>query len=118
MCGDTLIVAARDENYDVVFLDMLCWYPVRIDDRRRKGLKWIAAYQGKPVSAITSYAKILKIEPYLETGRFKVIFAPPIDLPNSVVLGERASGAIQGHRYTMLDKLKSASEISDLKPWN
>lgn len=118
MDGNTLIVAAHDDTYESVFVEKLCWYPVRIHDRRLEQVKWIAAYRGRPISAITSYARITKIEPFLETGRFKVSFESPIDLPHPVELGPVASEAIQGHRYTTLDKLIQAKQLANLKPWD
>ncbi|MGF6370780.1 hypothetical protein OKW40_003530 [Paraburkholderia sp. RAU6.4a] len=116
--GDTLLIAAKPASYKDVFVGQRCWYPVRIDDKRLRFLKWIAVYQGRPVSAITSYAKIEKIEPYLESGRYKVFFSAPIDLPDRIEMGDNLGHAIQGHRYTTLDKLRSAKSIKELKPWD
>lgn len=38
-------------------------------------LKYIAVYQTQPVSAITHYAPVERIEPYGEHGKYKVIFS-------------------------------------------
>ena len=116
--ADTLIVSARVESFYDVFLGEWAWYPIRIDDRRKNDLKWICVYQNSPVRAITHYARITSIENYLETGRYKIVFDEPIDLPEPVALGSETGLSMQGQKYTTLDRLLRAKSISDLKPWN
>lgn len=116
--ADTLIVSARVESFYDVFLGEWAWYPIRIDDRRKNDLKWICVYQNSPVRAITHYARITSIENYLETGRYKIVFAEPIDLPEPIALGSETGLSMQGQKYTTLDRLLRAKSISDLKPWN
>lgn len=115
---DTLIVSARVESFSSVFVAERVWYPIRIDDRRKTDLKWICAYQNSPVRAITHYAKIIRIEKYLETGRYKLVFAEPVELPSPITLGQEDGLTMQGQKYTSLDRLLKAKSISDLKPWN
>lgn len=116
--ADTLIVSARVESFYDVFLGEWAWYPIRIDDRRKNDLKWICVYQNSPVRAITHYARITSIENYLETGRYKIVFDEPIDLPEPIALGSETGLSMQGQKYTTLDRLLRAKSISDLKPWN
>jgi hypothetical protein len=116
--ADTLIVAAQNASFHKVFIGERCWYPVRLDDRRKSAIKWIAPYQGHPVSAITCFAKIEKIEGYLETGRYKVYVSEPVQLPHPVVAGAGANKGIQGHRYSVLKKVLAAQALDDLKPWD
>lgn len=116
--ADTLIVSARVESFLDVFLGEWAWYPIRIDDRRKSDLKWISVYQNSPVRAITHYAKITSIENYRETGRYKIIFDEPIDLPDPITLGSEVGLSMQGQKYTSLERLLKAKSISDLKPWN
>jgi len=116
--ADTLIVAAQNGNFHKVFIGERCWYPVRLDDRRKSAIKWIAPYQGQPVSAITCFAKIEKIEGYLETGRYKVYVSEPVQLEHPVVAGAGANKGIQGHRYSVLKKVLAARALEDLKPWD
>ena len=116
--GDTLIVAAQYETFYEVFLGRGCWYPIRLGDKRKHSIRWIAAYQGKPVSAISFYAKIVRIEDYLDTGRYKIVFDEPVALAHPIRSGKPNVEGIQGHRYTTLKKLKEAKIFEDLKPWD
>jgi hypothetical protein len=116
--ADTLIIAAQNETFYEVFLGQGCWYPLRLGDKRKQSIKWIAAYQGRPVSGISFYAKVERIEDYLDTGRYKIVFSDPIELSNPIRSGKVNTEGIQGHRYTTLRKLKAARCLDDLKPWN
>ena len=116
--SDTLIVSAKVESFSSVFIAERVWYPIRIDERRKASLKWICAYQNRPVRAITHYAKIIRIEKYLETGRYKLVFAEPVELPSPLKLGLEDGLTMQGQKYTNLERLLKANSISDLKPWN
>lgn len=112
--SDTIVIAAREDSFQKVFVAESCWYPVRIDDKRLSALQWIAVYRGLPVSAITHYAQILRIEKFGETGRYRILFGTPITLKNFVVLGKSKNSSMQGQRYTTLTKLLVSSEVSDL----
>jgi len=114
---DTIIVPAKEDSFYRVFLGEGCWYPIRLGDQKRKLIKWIAVYQTSPTSAITHFAKIDRIDNYLETGRYKIIFSEPQELQTAIPIGDTSKQSFQGQRYTTLKKLKSATVISDLKPW-
>lgn len=78
-------------------------------------IKWIAAYQTKPVSAITHYGEAQNIEEYGDRGKYKLIFkapAKPFDTP--ILFGEEIKGTLQGSRYTSIDQLRSAKSLADL----
>ncbi len=112
--SDTIVIAAREDSFQKVFMTECCWYPVRIDDKRLPALRWIAVYRGIPTSAITHYAQILRIEKFEETGRYRIVFDNPASLQNLVVLGKSKKSSMQGQRYTTLTKLLASSEVSDL----
>lgn len=115
---DTIIVSAKEESFQSVFLGEWCWYPIRIGSEKLSSIKWIAVYQTAPVSAITHFAKIEQIVDYKDTGRFKIIFEEPEELEAPIVLGENRSKTLQGQRYTTLAKIKAAKQVEDLKPWH
>ena len=77
-------------------------------------IKYIAAYQSQPVSAITHYAPVDRIEPYGEGGKYKVIFSTPAQKLGPIQFGDAPSGAMQGPRYTTFDKLTHAKMLKDL----
>ena len=116
--ADTLVVSARVESFFNVFIAEQAWYPIRIDDRRKLDLKWICVYQNSPVRAITHYAEITEIANYLETGRYRIVFSKPIELPTPITLDMENGLTMQGQKYTTLNRILRAKSISDLRPWN
>jgi hypothetical protein len=58
------VVPAQKDGFEKVFLGENSWYSVRISGGMLQKIKWIAAYQTQPVSAVTHYAPVARIEPY------------------------------------------------------
>jgi hypothetical protein len=69
---DTVIVPARQDGFEEVFLGQNCWYAIRIAGGMREKLKYIAAYRSQPESKVTHYAPVASIEPYGEEGKYKL----------------------------------------------
>lgn len=112
---DTLIVPAQEDGFRTVFLGEDSWYAVRIAGGKLNKIKYIAAYQTNPISAVTHYAPVERIEPYGEDGKYKLIFSEPAKkLENQIVYGDAPKGSMQGTRYTTLDKLLSVTEVKEL----
>ena len=112
---DTVVVPAQEDGFKKLFLAENCWYAIRIGGGMLTKIKHIAAYQTMPVSAITHYARVDRIEPYGDEGKYKLIFAEPAQvLPQAIPFGDAPSGAMQGPRYTSLSKLLAAKRVSDL----
>ena len=64
---DTVVVPAREDGFQDVFLKENRWYSVRIHGTMRPQIKYIAVYQVAPQSAITYVAPVSSIEPWDET---------------------------------------------------
>lgn len=111
---DTLIVPAKTQGFNDVFLGQDCWYAIRISAARLDKIKWIAAYQTAPEKAVTHVAPVKLIEPYGDTGKYKVIFASKAHPIGPIPFGDAPQGSMQGIRYAMLSKLKSAKKLSDV----
>ena len=111
---DTIIVPAKKDGFDKVFIGENAWYAIRISGGMLHGLKYIAAYQSAPLSAITHVAPISRIEPYGEEGKYKVIFSEPAKPIGPIPFGEAPSGSMQGPRYTSYEKLLAAKSLTDL----
>jgi hypothetical protein len=112
---DTIIVPAQRDGFEKVFIGENCWYAIRISGGMLPRIKWIAAYQTQPVSAVTHYAEVDRIEPYGEEGKYRVVFkAPAMRLDKPIPFGDAPGGAMQGPRYTTLQRLRSASKLTDL----
>ncbi len=77
-------------------------------------IKYIAAYQSQPISAITHVAPVARIEPYGDTGKYKLIFSEPAKAITRIPFGDAPSGFMQGPRYTTYEKLMTAKKVTDL----
>lgn len=111
---DTIIVPAQKDGFEKVFLGEDCWYAIRISGGMINKIKYIAAYQTQPVSAITHYAPVDRIEPYGESGKYKLIFSESAKAIGPIMFGNAAAGSMQSTRYTNFEKLKSAKTLKDL----
>ena len=122
---DTVVVPAQQEGFESVFLGQNCWYAIRIaggmlDKMRRPwssvslAIKYIAAYQTNPVSAITHYAPVSQIEPYGESGKYKLVFSEKAKPIGPITFGDAPTGSMQGPRYTMIDQLRKAKTLSEI----
>ena len=111
---DTIIVPAQKEGFDDCFLGKKCWYAIRISSGMLERIKYIAAYQTAPVSAITHYSEVDSIEPYGDTGKYKLNFKGDPQAIKSIPYGDATKGSMQGIRYTHLTKLLKVQKISEL----
>jgi len=113
---DTIIVPARKEGFERVFLGENSWYSIRISGGMLDKIKYIAAYQVAPISAITHYAEVASIETIGDEGKYKLNFATPAkELPNPISFKDSSLGSvIQSARYTTFKKFMSAKTLDDL----
>ena len=112
--SDTVIVPAREEGFKKVFLGENCWHAIRISGGRLEKIKYIAAYQSDPISAITHYAPVAWIEPYGESGKYRIVFSGKARPIGPIHFSDAPSGAMQGPRYTTFQKLSTAKKLNDL----
>lgn len=112
---DTVVVPARLDGFNDVFLGQREWRAIRVRQTRLSQLKYIAAYQVQPVSAVTHFATVRRLEPYGIEGKYRVVFdGEPIPLEHPIPFGDAPKGAMQSPRYTTLAKLKTAQTLADL----
>jgi hypothetical protein len=111
---DTIIVPAQKEGFEREFLMNDCWYAIRISGGMLQKIKYIAAYQTAPVSAITHYAPVERIEPYGEEGKYKLIFSEKAKSIDPIPFADAPQGTMQGSRYTSLQRLNSAKKLTDV----
>ncbi len=111
---DTIIVPAKKEGFEDVFMGKDCWYAIRISGGMLDKIKYIAAYQSHPVSAITHFAPVSHIEPYGDSGKYRVVFSEKAKKIGPIKYSDAPSGAMQGTRYTSFAKLQSAKKLTDL----
>lgn len=109
-----VVVPAQEEGFKAVFLGEHRWRAIRISFNKRQQIRYVAAYQTKPIAAVTHYAPVATIEPYGEEGKYQLIFSgPPMEI-GPIPFADAPSGLMQGPRYTTLDKLRRAKKLTDL----
>jgi hypothetical protein len=112
---DTVVVPAQSEGFQETFLGENRWYAIRIHGTMRPQIKYIAAYQIRPISAITHVASVSSIEPWGDTGKFVVNFSEPAHeiTPIKLVPNGRVK-ALQNIRYTTLKRLEAAKTLDEV----
>ncbi len=75
---DTIIVPARKDGFDKVFIGENRWYAISIGAAMKDKIKWIAAYQKAPISAITHLAQVKEIKSYKNSDKYEVVFQGPV----------------------------------------
>lgn len=111
---DTVVVPAREEGFKEVFIGEKCWYQIRISAAMLSKIKYIAAYQVAPVSAITHVAEVERIEKYKDTDKYILFFSGAAKQIKPVSLGQTKGRAPQAPRYTSYAKLLEAKTLDDL----
>jgi hypothetical protein len=112
---DTVVVAAREDGFEKVFLGKDCWFAIRIHVSMLNKIKYIAAYQVAPVSAITHYAEVSRIEKWKDTNKYILHFKGDAIKVKPIPLDKSKKGiAPQAPRYTSIKKLLKAKTVSEV----
>jgi hypothetical protein len=96
------------------FLKNNCWYAIRISGGKLNEIKYIAAYQTAPVSAITHYAEVDTIEAYGDGRKYKLYFKGEPLAITPIPFGDAKTGSLQGPRYTTLEKMLKVKTVKEL----
>ena len=108
---DTIVVPAHPKGCRNVFLAEKKWPSLKIDKEKKKFIKYIAVYQTVPVSAITHFAEIREFIDLIQKGRYEVIFKGAPTPINPVRFTPMDVCAVQGPRYSTLNKILNASSL-------
>ena len=109
------MVPAREDGFKEVFLGEDRWYEIRMHHSVIPRIKYIAAYQVAPVSAITHWAPVENIEPWQASGKFVVNFAAPAKRIGPIALVPKSRvKALQSIRYTSFDRLRKAKTLDEV----
>lgn len=112
---DTLVCAAKEEGFKYAFLGKKAWWAVRINEQNIHHIKYLAMYQVAPVSEITYYGKVKKIEQYEDSGKYKIYLeGDPVKLERPVGLGKNRHLKPQGPKYTKISVIKKAKTLDDI----
>src|SRR5690606_5413126 len=85
---DTIVVSAREEGFNECYLGEKRWYSIRINSSMIPKVKYIAAYQISPISAITHIAEVKSIEQWNDTNKYVVYFTDEPEKIKNVPLGK------------------------------
>ncbi len=111
---DTIVVSAREDGFQEVFLGKDCWFAIRLNSSMIPKIKYIAAYRIAPISAITHIAEVKRIEQYEDTNKYILYFTEKAERIKDVKLGKTKGKAPQSPRYSSKDKIVSAKTLDDI----
>ncbi len=111
---DTLICAAKKDGFKTAFLDQKAWWAVRIKKENISSIKYLAIYQVAPISALTHYGEVDKIELYEDGDKYKIYLKDVVKLNNDISIGDDPYLRPQGPRYTKLKDLLASATLDDL----
>ena len=114
---NTVVVPAREEGFEQEFIGNDRWYQIRINAAMIDKIKYIAAYQTAPISAITHVAEVGSIEKWKDTNKYVLNFKKPAEKIGPIKLSKDKDArgmAPQAPRYTSYELLRSAKTLSDV----
>ena len=115
---DMLIVPAKEEGFKSVFLGEGRWRAIRISSKYLNQIKYICAYQSAPISAVTYWAEVEKIEPYGDKGKYQLFFKSKAQkLEHPLRYENLPQGFMQGPKYTNFEIFKKAKTLKELFFW-
>ncbi|MGH7229699.1 MAG: hypothetical protein ACREIH_10875 [Nitrospiraceae bacterium] len=116
---DTIVCPARQEGFERAFLAQHAWWAIRIGEQNLRKIKYLAMYQVAPVSAITHYGEVDRIELHMNdespARKYKIFLkGEPKALRTPVATGKNVHLKPQGPKYTKLEDLLKAHSLDDL----
>lgn len=115
---DTIIVPARKDGFERVFIGENRWWELSISKDMLSQLKYIAAYQVKPIQQITHCAEIKNIEPWNNTSKYVVNFKEaakklPQPIDNKFFKGKKVI-LVRSALYAEYSKLINSKTLKDV----
>jgi len=111
---DTIVSPAFEDGFKHAYINNNAWWAIRISQKAREKLRYLAIYEKKPVMAVRHYATIDRIEPYKDSGKFIVHLKNKKTIQPIKLDRGKKGVAPQSSRFTTLNKLLSAKKLSDL----
>lgn len=111
---DTLVCAAKEEGFKRAVLKQKAWWAVRIRDENIPFIKYLAIYQVAPISAVTYYGEVDHIEPYEDSGKYKIYLKSVEKLEQPIKLGKNSHLKPQGPKYTTIKKILAGKTLEDI----
>ncbi|MBD3189241.1 MAG: hypothetical protein GF308_01280 [Candidatus Heimdallarchaeota archaeon] len=111
---DTIVCAAREDGFIHAFMENDAWWEVRLSQKAREQLKYLAIYEKSPVAEIKHLAEIDRIEPYKNSGKYIIYLKNKRKIAPIKLDKDNKFVAPRPHRYTTYEKLLKARKISEL----
>lgn len=112
---DTIVVPAQAEGFQRAFIDANAWWAIRLSSSMIDKIKYIAAYQVAPVSAITHMAEIDRIEKYQDSNKYILYFkAAAKEIRHIKMDKDEKNLSPQSPRYTNHKKIEQARNLKEL----
>ena len=111
---DTIVVPAREETFQEVFLGKHEWHGIKISPAMKERVKYIAAYRVAPIRAVTHLAAVKEIRPYNGTRKYQLIFDGPAQEITHVPLQSEMFRP-QAPFYVQKDKLLAAKTLDEAR---
>ncbi|MBC31341.1 MAG: hypothetical protein CMH48_10905 [Muricauda sp.] len=109
-----MVVPAREDGFKEVFIEENCWYAIRLNSSMIPKIKYIAAYQVAPISAITHIAKVRSIEQWKDTNKYILYFTESAEKIKKVPLGKIKGKAPQSPRYSSRKRIINANTLDSV----
>ncbi len=111
---DTIVVPAREDGFNEVFIGENAWYSIRLNASMIPKIKYVAAYEVAPISAITHIAEVKSIEQYKDTNKYILKFTEPAEKIKKVSIGKIKGKAPQSPRYSSRARILSAGSLDEV----
>lgn len=111
---DTIVIPAREDGFKETFIDENSWYAIRLNSSMIPKIKYIAAYQVAPISAITHMATVRSIEQWQDSNKYILYFAEPAEKIKKVPLGTIKAKAPQSPRYSSRERILNAKTLDNV----
>jgi len=111
---DTIVIPAREDGFKEVFIGENSWYAIRLNASMIPKIKYIAAYQVAPISAITHIAEVRHIEQYKDTNKYILYFTDKAEKIKNVKLGKNKGKAPQSSRYSSKERILRAGSMDEV----
>lgn len=114
---DTIVISAKQEGFEEVFLGKKCWYATNglsISSAMLDKFKYIAGYQSAPISAITHIAEITKIEKFNNTNNYIIHFDDIKHIKQIGLPKNEPKYAPRSPRYTNIERIEKAKTLKDV----
>ena len=111
---DTIVIPAREDGFNEVFINENSWHAIRINSSMIPKIKYVAAYQVAPISAITHIAEVKSIEQWKDTNKYIIYFTEPAEKIKKVPLGITKGKAPQSARYSSKSKILNAKSLDNV----